>query len=564
MPDSSNHKRPAEDDPFARALQETSSTNKRPRTDQPSDTDTSVHYRWLDLGQVDGRRRVHSGIVISSDNERYTVKTGSVVKLWTESSDDDPTWLCVVEELWQPATAAEANVETIRFRGRWLYTADDLANYYGRWTGIMSKSQLMEKLLPGEVVLSDQRDVNRMASIHSLVQVRFMEPHESVPARDVILCRYQLETSNKSAWKLSAYKPLGGTTSSQSSEPDDDDSVSSSSSNKMRVMAEGEGSALRESISVGGKHQVLVGPFVPGAHQVRSRNPVLVWSPGRISDDDLHQFMQDLAALHTPYLKKHGLVSDEPYTPLPAAEAEALIRETGERLTGSLVSTASRLGGQKNGLLKECDADAVLKLLHDHNYNTQAALEAVRSDLDRLTQAWTRSEKKIFDDTFRHSQGSLRRIARAAAPTKSHKDVVDYWFRFKIADQFRLFQNKKREQALRMVECIEKRRYHECTLNTFSPSHGSGEAKESRPKKHWSETSVGEVTGAVEDRRLTAKALLLDVQDTMGKDVMGEVAGIVRDLYRSYSIQSKKELFGLLRGQPELQKRFLDFLPKNV
>jgi hypothetical protein len=44
---------------------------------------------------------------------------------------------------------------------------------------------------------------------------------------------------------------------------------------------------------------------------------------------------------------------------------------------------------------------------------------------------------------------------------------------------------------------------------------------------------------------------------------MGEVAAIIRQLHTLYDAETKDALFSLLRGHPDLQKRFLDFLPKR-
>ena len=45
--------------------------------------------------------------------------------------------------------------------------------------------------------------------------------------------------------------------------------------------------------------------------------------------------------------------------------------------------------------------------------------------------------------------------------SKGVKEVIDYHYRFKIPDQFRRYQEKKRDQSVRMMECIETRRYHD-------------------------------------------------------------------------------------------------------
>jgi hypothetical protein len=356
-----------------------------------------------------------------------------------------------------------------------------------------------------------------------------------------------------------------GTSSSDGSDDDDDSASSDSRREKMQII-EGEGSNLRSDILVGGKHQAVVGPFVRG-QIVQSRKPKLVWKPHQLSEAALHDFLSKLADLHTPYLTRHGLTTQEPYCPLPIDRAEELMRKmpSGESLTGSSISTASSVCIERNALLKECNIDAALELLHDHQYNADAALEAVKNNLDSLSGGWSRAEKEIFDQGFRHYDGSLRMIGKKIGPTKTFRDVVDYHYRFKIPDQFRLYQTKRREQAVRMMDCIEKRRYHDHTL--YPSSETTAAAKDIEPgakrRKHWSETSVAETTGAVEERRQSAKDLLLEVQKVKGKETMGEVAAIIRQLHTAYDAETKDALFSHLRGYPDLQKRFLDFLPKR-
>ena len=413
---------------------------------------------------------------------------------------------------------------------------------------------------------------------------------------------------------------------------EDDDEENERAQAEQNVIPEGEGSQLRSDIQVGDLHQVSVGPFVPpgqaGAATVKSRNPKLIWTRNKLSNQTLQEFLDKLAPMHTAFLKENGLTMEEPYSPLPTDQQEEEMMRLMESpaaaamspyphnhrpmLTGSSISTAGCLAAtpadtprsvHRNGLLKECNVDAVLEILHENKYDTEAALTACRKDFNRITTAWTRSEKEVFDAAFRGQAtvtplsvsaassssvaaapsmtASLRMIA-AAVHTKTHKDVIDYWFRFKIADQFRLYQNKKREQAIRMVECIEKRRYHEfvtgvSTIAVTDRDNGRLESAAVPPHhhhhhhhhhkstgRHFSETATHQVVGAAEARRQAAKCLLLDVQKAMGNQVMQQVAATVRELSKSYSSAMKNELFLLLKGQDQLQQRFLEFLPKNV
>jgi len=142
-------------------------------------------------------------------------------------------------------------------------------------------------------------------------------------------------------------------------------------------------------------------------------------------------FLNRVAELHNPYLQQNGMKMDEPYSPLPYDRVEDIMRQTpGQHPpTGSFMSTASMLGGVRSGLSKECNADSLLEILADHDYDTDRALVTIQSNLNRITSGWTRAEKDIFDDGFRRHQGALRTIAKAIGPTKSLQDVIDYYYR---------------------------------------------------------------------------------------------------------------------------------------
>jgi hypothetical protein len=130
----------------------------------------------------------------------------------------------------------------------------------------------------------------------------------------------------------------------------------------------------------------------------------------------------------------------------------------GKPLTLSQMSTASSLSKDHNELTRECKIDELLTALKEHNYNPKAALAYVKAHPREYLTIWTEKERESFNSVFRRHSGSLRMISKALAGTKTFKDVVDYHYRFKIPDQFRRYQEKKREQAVRMMECLEKRR----------------------------------------------------------------------------------------------------------
>jgi len=455
----------------------------------------------------------------------------------------------------------------------------------------MPKSDFLQDMRDDELVLSDQYQINPISSIEQVIPVKFCSASESEACfdDDKTLCRYKVLTQRDGhSWVVLEWNKAEDTVDNtmyaieevdensnedsadeDSLSSDDDDDPRSPSNHLHVLMPEAEGGALRANIRVGSRHQVKVGAFVPG-QTVRSRNPKLVWSPNMIAEHELKSFCDRLADMHYEYLEQNGLLNEEPYCPLPTEDTEDILRTMANKgcpnpvLTGSMVSTGGFLTDAQNRLLKECDVDAILETLHDHNYDTDAALKAISGNMSKYTSGWTRAEKDLFDDGFRLAQGFLPNIADAVH-TKSNRDVIDYWFRFKIADQFRLYQGKKREQAIRMIECIEKRRYHEYTVNSTDGDNGRQQhvhQQKRRKPAHWSEASVSDVTGALEERRQVARALLLDVQKQMGFEVMEQVAQVVRKLHKSYESQVKDKLFDLLDGEPELQKRFLEFLPR--
>lgn len=578
-------KKRAADEPRTGVLRESHSTNKRPRSD---DSDASfIDYHWIDNGTVDEyeTKRIHNGIRISTQAGSFDVRPGDCVALWSsdeaaESQQWEAQWICRVEELWEPLNSDPSSSpdQIILFRGRWMYSRRELVKCRGRWRGVMTQEKLLSSLAPNELVLSDQEDKNPVAAIQSKVQVLFQQPLAGpTPTTAQYLCRYALTLEGRVCTlsvlndSQSLSMNLGGDSLS-SDDMADDDSGSEARERRRVPFPEGEGSNLRAEIQVGEAHQITVGPFIAG-QVVASRKPKKVWEPNRISDDQLRTFLDRLSAIHNEYLTRNKISSEEPYSPLSTEKAELeMLRiakaqgiSTIPMLTGSNVSTASRLTVTPNAMWKECDVDAVMELLNDHGYDTEAALEAARKNLDSITNGWSYAEKTLFDDGFRHANGSLRRIANNV-DTKTNKEVVDFWFRFKIPDQFRLYQNKKREQSIRIMECIEKRRYLDLTMRSTTgdasrQQENVFQAPNTKPSK-WSEASVGEVTGAVEQRRHLAKQLLLDVQDTLGPEVTSRVAAALRRLHKSYSHSVKEELFALLENQPELKKRFLEFLPK--
>ena len=422
----------------------------------------------------------------------------------------------------------------VKVQGRWFLGHKDLvAKLGGPGNSIPSDSQtFLDRLQHNELVLTNLKEEHDIAAIEKLCDVYYFQ-RTGAPSMDSLvgraLCRYKLKfdsakrTVEWGDWDAdiqaaAAAAQDNATVDTLSSddegdnqrreEDDEEDSASASSDEQTRrpsTIQEGEGTTLRGDIQVGSNFQVRVGPFVPG-QIVLSRNPKCIYKANRMSDEEMTDFLNRVADLHNAYLSRNGLTMDEPYSPLPHDQVEEIMRESPNHKppTGSFMSTASMLGGKRSRLSKECNADAVLEILSDNDFDTDKALAAIQADLDSISVGWTRAEKEIFDDGFRRHQGALRLIARAIGPTKTIPDVIDYYYRYKIPDQFRKYQDKKREQAVKMVECIETRKYHESITNNNNEntsSNGGG--------KHWSEKSVMSIADSREERLQKAKKLLL-------------------------------------------------------
>merc|ERR1712157_392874 len=117
-----------------------------------------------------------------------------------------------------------------------------------------------------------------------------------------------------------------------------------------------------------------------------------------------------------------------------------------------------------------------------------------------LDSLWAYSDQRAFHSSFRQYCGALRNIQKQN-PKKSHKEVIDYFYRFKIPDQFRKFQEKKREQAMDTMERMLKKK------NTASSQ----------------DNSIPTFAHATNERRSTARELLTQVRDTLGEDKYQEL-----------------------------------------
>ncbi len=178
-----------------------------------------------------------------------------------------------------------------------------------------------------------------------------------------------------------------------------------------------------------------------------------------ITQEKIDEYVQDAAKVLTPFLRERRWTQEEAYAPFPSARFEENFKALSRRRlpTLSSVSTVFSLSTKSADGLREVDADALLTNLHSSQYDVEVALATVSASPRDFVTVWTPQEKTVFDTGFRRYAGSLRAIYKGMG-SKDLQDVIDYHYRFKIPDQFRRFQERKLEQAVRMLECIETRR----------------------------------------------------------------------------------------------------------
>jgi Paired amphipathic helix repeat len=80
---------------------------------------------------------------------------------------------------------------------------------------------------------------------------------------------------------------------------------------------------------------------------------------------------------------------------------------------------------------------------------------------------------------------------------------------------------------------------------------------------HRAKTTISDVIGAVEERRIIAKELLLQIQLELGNEKLLQIMEAVKLLHRSSVAELKERAVELLHDKPELLDRFLAFLPKR-
>ncbi|CAB9523474.1 Mesoderm induction early response 1 [Seminavis robusta] len=568
---------------------------------------------WSDQGEDDQK-----------ENEKEEGKKESVEEIWQSAG------CAKVEAMWEePAKSGRMQA---MFQARWFLRKQDLSRILDgdEVVGDLTLKRLMNRMQPREVVESLEVDNYFFGVCGGPARIFFRDPptkdedkeKQNPLPNDAFMCRYALkkledlseqtdgesaadDDPRKKAKRRLQVVPYEADSSGDENDDDGDpndisnqeknskkrrrsdsesdtmDEPSSgqegSSSDDESKVVQGEGTLTSQGkIRVGPKFQVPVPAFDANVKvSSRTRNPTLVWSASKSpSEESLKEYFEKAAAILTPFAKQQLLVAGaEPFASRPFAQTDK-----DKRWEVSFVSTAAALAAlPAESMYRECDSDALLKNLVDQNYDVEAAVGMVSASPRDFLSRWTLAEREGFDGAFRNHGGSLRSVATSLSSLssdKTHRQIIDYYYRFKIPGQFQRYREKMREQAVRMSELLETKRFQENREVQVSRQQGDGSATGEPENKiqggekgsesaNWSDTGTGDVSQAVEGRRSDAKQLLLDIQRELGKDKMAEVGGAIISLNQGSEVESKEALLRILKNHPQLHQRLVEFLPRR-
>lgn len=373
-----------------------------------------------------------------------------------------------------------------------LYTQqkDDVAGLRGTFDGI-SKQTILNHLHPRDLLLGEIEDENEISTILGKCHVSRCAPDMTLDIKDSshtsgsesmkrsrggsFTCNFDISIStNKGKSKVTIvpyqgvpiaseepapkrprttslsesgnFETADNTVTESQSMEDANDDVSGdgdSSSENSDILSkqpspESEGNATQK-IMVGPAHQATLPPFTPRQRsQAEHAPPVPIWIPDKINDVDIDEYLDSAKDILIQYMKEKNI-----------------------EITRNVPQNLDEAHLQSKFTVREFNADQIFKVLHDKSYDKENALKAIKTSPHLYLNVWTKEEKELYDAGFKRHFSAIRVIANGMSSFKKHKDVVDYHYRFKIPDQFRRYEDKKREQAMRMLQAIEKQRMKE-------------------------------------------------------------------------------------------------------
>ena len=369
-----------------------------------------------------------------------------------------------------------------------------------------------------DILLGEQTDVNEISTILGTCRVIHRKPisdnqddFTSNP-KGAFFCRYniKIELPNKSSQKGKitiipydgpdeddeegddlSYPPTkrsrGNSTVSQGSniegttegsdgdsvddDNDDDDDESSQGSSEKRIHPSITEGSSNLKIKVGSEHQAEIPMQSHKRRYSSSREaPIEVWKPQEITDAKLNSYFTDATKILKEYMEKKGMSTTRS---LPHNVPPGL---TVPDENGRLSSFCE---------YREINVDDLLYLLHDHEYNTTTALKGLAKYPEDYLYIWTKEDVQLYNAGFQKHASNLHSIGKNLNDTKDHKDVVDYHYRFKIPDQFKRYQDLKREQARKMLETSERLRLNEYLSEGSIQGSNNGTMNGMRKSQLW-------------------------------------------------------------------------------
>jgi len=510
---------------------------------------------------------------------------------------------------------------------RWLFKKYDVQALKGEFVGI-SREQLLSSMTPRDILLGEQTDINEVGTILGKCRVLRLKPlsedectslsgsgekegadnnnspsqvtlnSKRHPPKGAFFCRYNMtltpakskkkgkitiipydgpddvdevdEPSKRDRAESTASHNIddalaeGGSAGSEtnsvgatepidirSKEPDDDDSSLTTNERRNRKQSITEGNATLK-IKVGNEHQAVIPSQVNKRKYSPSReSPLMVWKPHSITDAKLNSYFHDAGKILKDHMMKTkmDMTRSLPYNIPPSISATV----------GSSDRSSSHCA------YREFDVDDLILLLHDHNYNTSTALRGLKNYPQDYLILWSKEDKELYNAGFQKHASNLHSISQNFGNnTKNHKDVVDYHYRFKIPDQFKRFQDLKREQARRMLEVGERLRLNEYLSEGGNNNNGTMNGM--KKSQQWSRTGGGgpNEIGEVEARRLECKNFLFEVRDAVGENQYLILVNLLKSLNsKAITIPQMKEGFSsVLKDHSRLLTQFETYLPE--
>lgn len=258
---------------------------------------------------------------------------------------------------------------------------------------------------------------------------------------------------------------------------DDDSSLSTMDRRTRKKAPISEGNATLR-IKVGQEHQAKIPSQMNKRKYQATRKPIRVWKPKAISDDKLNSYLTDaINILKDYYMSKTccDMTRSLPHN-IPTGSSA----NDPEARLSSLCA------------YREVKVDYLLYLLDYHEYDIVSTLGALRNRPKLALFLWSKEDKALYNAGFQSHASNLHLISKNVENKNesknrregTHKEVVDYHYRFKIPDQFKRFQELKREQARRILEAGERLRLNEY-LSEGGNQNGNGSNNGMKKNQYW-------------------------------------------------------------------------------